>query len=166
MAKADVQGIRAYMDDWIRRSIEMRTLVVPGPTAPPPEVQQALIEARGRLDVLEELLSQAISLRGSTRRAEAACKDAVSDAWDAEYDRRKQAGTFRNDDYKSGREKEAEINLVIREVRLEHREMRDLLDALNECVDRLWLKFNGLRAVREELLQRMRTVIRESDTDR
>jgi len=166
MAKTDVRAIREYMDEWVRRSIELRPLVVPGPTAPPQDVQAALIQARGRLDVLEELISQAISLRGSTRRAEAACKDKVSDAWDAEYERRKHAGTFRNDDYKSGREKEAEINLAIREVRLEYREMRDLLESLNEVTDRLWLKFNGMRAVREELLQRMRSWVRESDTDR
>lgn len=166
MAEMDVRAVRAYMDSWTEQSIILRQFEVPLATAPPADVLERLVEVRGKLDGLEEIYSQAIALRGTVRRGDNAAKDKERDAWDEEYQRRKQAGRFHDSDYKSGREKEAEINLAIRPVRLSSREIRDLLDAMNEVLDRLRVKYFALRDIREELLQRGRAVTFESHLDR
>jgi hypothetical protein len=158
MAKADVQGIRTYIDTWTAKSIELRQIVVPDASAHVHTVHAALVQARGKLDALEELVSQAIALKGTTSRGERAARDAVDDAWDAEYHRRRQAGRF-SEDYKSAKEKDAEINLAIREVRLNHREMTEVLSDVTECLDRLKLKYFAMRDIREELLTRAKTIL-------
>lgn len=166
MAQADVDGVRAYIDSWTAKAIELRQFKVPLATAPVHDVSEALLTVRGKLDGMEELYSNAVAMRGTVRRGEAAARDKVSDAWDGEYERRKTTGRFHTEDFRSGREKEAEINLAIRTVRTDAREMRELLDAVTECAERIRIKYFALRDIREELLQRGRAAAFESHLDR
>jgi hypothetical protein len=149
-----VAAVRAQLDDWVARSIELRSISLPAANAGPQAFHEARVQARASLDQLEEILSQAMALRGMLRRAHQDLSDAADDAWDDISHRRNVSG--RVDQYSAGRERVAECNLATRVQRAEVREIARLLDSANEALERLWLKYRGLSATKYDLVQELK----------
>lgn len=158
------EAVKAKFQDWMTQAIALRRVDLPPKNAPPQVFHEARTLVRTRMDQLEEILSDAMAMRGAIRRSARDLNDAAEDAWDDRADEARKAG--RMDQYTAGRERAAYFNLDTRAQRSAARDMAQLLDVANEIVDRLWLKYNGLKATMADMTKELRYHQFESNLER
>lgn len=156
--------IRTLCRGWLNSAIHLRRIPLPHSDAPPEVYHRARMNARAQLDSLEEILGQAITLRGELRIEVGRLDDIVRDEWDNEAVRRVGAG--RNAEFSSAPERAAFCNLHVRVQRNEYRAAKALLDEVSTTVDRLWLKFNGLRGTKGDMADELKYLTFESHLER
>lgn len=124
----------------------------PGLNATPSDVLSALVEARSRLDRLEVVLGNAMSLRTATASQARAMEEAADDAWDDQANNGRR-GLRR--EYEGPRERYAYWEVAIRPLRLQAREARARADLAKDVYDRVKLAYDGLNELRRDLLGRL-----------
>lgn len=147
---------------WLAETEKLRKVKVPGVSAQPPEVHQALVEARGSLDRLEEILSMAMVLRSG---AEARAKELAEKADDA-MDKATVDRSARARDFEGARERLAAASLDTLAERRAARSAARLAALAADIEKRVRLRYYGLAKLRDELADRLRHTSWESNLDR
>lgn len=154
--------IHALGSAWLAEVAELRAVKVPDASAQPPEVHKALVEARGSLDRLEEILSMAMVLRSG---AEAKAKE-LAEAADDAMDKATVARSARARDFEGARERLAAASLDTLAERRAARSAARLAALAADIEKRIRLRYYGLAKLRDELADRLRHTSWESSLDR
>lgn len=135
--------------------------------AHPDRFAEALLVARGCQDRVEQILSEAESLRHMSRRWAWDLEATADDAYDAQVAANRQTGRNGGEgDYRTGRERQAEIHLSIFRQLQEHRAGRRFYDEVDELVERLRLLHRGIDGTRQDLGNYLRHVQWEKNMER
>ena len=118
------------------------------------QVYQALLKARGSLDRVEVILSQAMALRSG---AEARARELTENA-DDELDTRINARAMRAREFESARERFAAASLDVLGKRQEARSAQKLADMAASAEARIRLAYRGLESLRSDLQTALRHV--------
>lgn len=139
--------IRDLGNGWLAEVAKLRAVKVPEPGAPPPEIYEALLKVRGSLDRVEEILSQAMTVRSG---AELSAREAADKAGD-ELDKRIKVRAARARDFEGARERLAEANLDALPARQAARSAQKLADMAASIEARIRLAHRGLDSLRNDL---------------
>jgi hypothetical protein len=148
------EAILLQIRAWLQHAINLRTVEVPAANAGPQAFHEARVTTRSSLDQMEELLSQLIELEGGLRRRARELANRAEDEWDLVSQSRHRNGQVA--EYSSARERAAECNLETRQYRLAARAAEELADVAKTALERLWLKYRGLQATRQDLANELR----------
>jgi hypothetical protein len=167
LAETDpVAFTRQYAGFWLAEANAVRPFTMPNLAEGPTAFSAALIQCRGQLDRLEELMRSAKSLHGGLRRRAAELKAAADDAWDQAARNEQRRGARSGDDYESARERSARFNLVNFEERRIARQFGLAADMASDAADRLHDMHMGLATTRADLTTILRAFVPESSLDR
>lgn len=150
----------------VSEALNLRQVEPPPVLAGPAELSAYLVDARGRLDRVEEHLSLALRIRATVQRSLANATATADDAWDVAITTRRSAPLVRGDEYSSARERYAEANLATLDARKAVRRLTDLASRCDEAVDVLRLCHRGLDGVRHDALTMFRALAFESHLER
>jgi hypothetical protein len=162
-------SLRAAILGWLQEAQQLRAQVA---AAVPPlgshsdRFAEALLVARGCQDRIEQLLSEAESLRHTSRRWAWDLEATADDAYDAQVAANRQMGRSGEGDYRTGRERQAEINLSILTQLQAHRAARRFYDEVDELVERLRILHRGIDGTRQDLGNYLRHVQWERNMER
>lgn len=157
---------RAALDELVVEAVKLRFDVGLSGAAPTPaQLLDSLYDIRGRLDRVEEILTQALRLRARVRAAATSAEALAEEAWDRAAQRGRQQPIAR-DDYSSGRERTAEANLATLDQRRAARTAAELAAYVDAQVDTLRTLHRGLDGVRHDLLAVIRALAFESHLER
>ena len=157
-----IEYIHDLGTQWLAEVAAQRAVEVPDVSAQPPEVHKALVEARGGLDRVEEILAMAMVLRSG---AEARAKDLTEKADDA-MDKATVARSARARDFEGARERLAAASVDTLAERRAARTAVKAADLAASIEKRVRLRYYGLVKLRDELADRLRHTSWESNLDR
>jgi hypothetical protein len=149
---APAEAVRAELEAWVTEALMLRRRSAdrfPGAGATPPQVHEALLATRADLDRVEELLGAAMMLRGGARRWSVQEAAAESDAFDETSARLRRQG--RRDDWSTGRERQADVSLLILERRQAARGAQRFRDECEDMLERIRLAHDGLKGTCRDL---------------
>jgi len=133
----------------------------------PDLVQLILLDARKRLDRMEELLVTAIRVRGRARGAASARQNEVDDEWARAIDRsRKDARRTSGNDYSGAKERYAEADLAVLELRIKQRQAQAFADQAQVAYDVVRVCHRGLDTLRGDCVAYLRSLQFESSLER
>jgi hypothetical protein len=141
------------MQGWLAEAESLRKMAkatLPAEGSAPGEYAQALLRIRAWQDRVEELLGQAESLRHASRRWSWDQEAAADDSFDAQVGSMKQMGQL-GGDFTTGRERQAQINLLILPQLTEARSARRFHDEVDELLDRMRIIHRGMDGARQDL---------------
>lgn len=136
----------------------------PSATAGPSAFADHLLAARSALDRAEELYGWALTIRAGARRAATACQHEADDAFDSED--KAQRNRRSREDFMTGREREADVRLVIFEKLREARRLARISDECSEMFERIKIVYDGLKDTRQDLLRMVGQAAWESHLER
>lgn len=145
-------------------AIAARNFTAPGIDGTPHTVHSALIDARARLDQLEQILSQAMDLKQASAMEATALEQAAQDAWDKVADDARKRGL--RDQYEGAQEKYATWRLKTREQHLAARHARAVADIAATCEAKVRMYYRGLDGARMDLHKRLSALAFESSLER
>ena len=154
--------IQELVHPWLAEVAKLRDVEVPGVSAQPPEVHKALVEARGGLDRVEEILAMAMVLRSG---AEARAKELTEKA-DDDLDRALVARSARAREFEGARERLAAASLDTLAERRAARSAVRAADLATSIEKRVRLHYYGLVKLRDELADRLKHLAWETHLDR
>jgi len=142
-----------------------KDLTVPAPGDGPVAVLEALMKVRGRLDQVEENLTQLFRLRGAVRRAACRAKDDADDQWNQTVTgtHRPRRGDFGE---AAPRERYAQADLAVLTQRRTERALADQVAVAEEAVEVSQLVHRGLSDIRRDLHVMLRGIELESALER
>lgn len=156
------QALAQFASECYKLRFEVGSLDV---DASPSEVMSLLLDARRRLDRIEELLHKTILVRGRLSRVNSAASVAAEEAWDEQAIKNKSRSTGVVTDYSGPRERYAESNLATLNERRAMRQAAELLSLANDSFDVIKLAHQGLDRVRQECLVLLRSLRFESSLE-
>lgn len=158
----DVDGL---LDKYVSEARKLRLEVaLPGAHAGGVQLLECLLDVRSRLDRMEELLGNALRLRGSAVRRHAAVRAEAEDAWDQAAYRARSTGV--RDEYSSAKERTAATNLEVLDLRRAERAADADARACDAAVEQIRLSYRGLSDVRQDVHLVVRARQFESTLDR
>jgi hypothetical protein len=158
--RADV--IRDLGNGWLAEIAELRKVDVPGLDDGPVRFGEVLLEARGNLDRVEEILSQASAMASAARiHARETAEKADDDLDKAIAARMKRAR-----DFEGARERLADASLTVLGPRREARSAQKVADMAASVEARIRLAHRGLDGLRQDLAAVLRHVSWENSMDR
>lgn len=133
----------------------------------PDLVQLILLDTRKRLDRVEELLVTAIRVRGRARGVASNRQNEVDDEWAraidvARKDHRRAAGT----DYSGAKERYAEADLAVLDLRIKQRQAQTFADQAQTAYDVVRVCHRGLDTLRGDCVAYLRSLQFESSLER
>jgi hypothetical protein len=158
--RADV--IRGLGNQWLAEAEKLRKVAVPKPEDGPGKFGEALLEARGKLDRVEEILSQ-VSAMASAARISARV---LTETADDDLDSRIKARAQRARDFEAAGERLASARLDNLAKRQEARSAQKVADMAASVEARIRLAYRGLDGLRADLAAVLRHVSWESSLDR
>lgn len=159
--------IISALAEFVRESLELRVLAeMPVTDSAPAEVLGSLRDVRRRLDRTEEILARAVRLKARAHRAATLANASADDAWDQAIRRTRAAPIQAGGEYSSARERHAEANLAILDLRHAARRATDLAHHCDEAVDVIRLAHRGLEGARQDTLAVLRAYAFESHLER
>lgn len=137
---------------WIAEAVQLRSEVdMPIGWAPgPADLRDLLTQVRARQDRVDELVVNTTRLRAAASRAAVAAKAELDDKWDAA------AARVPASDFQTGRDRQAQINLLIVGTARAARQADEKLSRASEAVDVLRVvqrSLDGFRIDVHRLLQ-------------
>jgi hypothetical protein len=158
--RADV--IRDLGNQWLAEIAELRKVKVPKPEDGPVRFGETLLEARGNLDRVEEILSQASATASAARiRARELAEKA-----DDDLDTHIRSRASRARDFEAAGERLASARLDNLPKRAEARSAAKVADMAANVEARIRLAHRGLDGLRQDLAAVLRHVSWESSLDR
>lgn len=143
----------------------LRGFPLPDESAALPAVHRALVEVRARLDQLETVHGQALTLKAAAEAAALGEERAEQDAWDDEAERYQKRGL--RQDYEGAQERYAVFRIRTRDVRARARAARDIADLAAFTERRISAMHRGLDGARLDLHRRLNVVaVIESSMER
>lgn len=166
----DVDGL---LDRWMTEAFELRfneieghAPEIPDPELGPPEILASLLRIRKRLDRVDGLLFRAAKLRSRAQIGAAADEASVSDKWATELGRVRNAPARHRDDFSGPRERYAEADLAVLDLRRTARLSASTAAAAKDAYDVISKCWWGLDGLRQDHLAVLRTLQFESSLER
>lgn len=159
--------VRGQFLSWLGEIKDLRKQVsegFPSATAGPSAFAEHLLVTRSALDRAEELYGWALTIRAGARRAATECQHEADDAFDSED--KAQRNRRSREDFMTGREREADVRLVIFGKLREARRLARLSDECSEMFDRVRIIYDGLKDTRQDLLRMVGQAAWESHLER
>jgi hypothetical protein len=155
----EADDVRAWLRAAVSEATELRTgASLPVPGAGLSEIAAGLLATRQRLDRVEELLAQALRVRGRIARHSLTMTAVADDAWDMAVRQIATAPSIRGPEFQGPRERYAEANLLILEHRRAARAADGLLSEASEAHDVLRLLHRGLDGLRQDHVTLLRAI--------
>lgn len=136
---------------WLAEARQLRSVEVPSRNAHPESFFQAMVEARGNQDRLEEIYTSALALWGGYRRRADELAQAADEAWNRAADQAMRSGARRGHEYEGPRERYATFELAILKERRDARTWERAADLAKDTVDRLKIMYQGLGDVQRAM---------------
>jgi hypothetical protein len=160
-----VEYAQGHGNAWLAEMAALRRIALPPLGSGPEEYRAALIEARGKLDRVEEILGQTLRMRGGMQRRAVQCEQAAEDRWNQLADEARRTG-HTSRDYEGAKERYASFTVrCMDEIRMA-RQWRLAADLAADLVERARTTHFGLKDVRGELIEHLRAFVLESNLDR
>lgn len=131
-------------------------VTLPSSESTPQAVLDSLLDARMKTDRVEGLYHEMVQLRAKTARVTAAIRAETDDRWSQALMDMKSAPSRQRDQYEGPRERYAEADLAVLELKRRLRKSEELLGMADEAVDITKTAFRGLN----EIIQDHRTWLR------
>lgn len=161
------QDLDQFVSTMINEVLTLRTTVQwPSLEAGPSELLHFLLDIRKRQDRVEEIFSSVVRLRSRAQRVSSIADAVVEDAWDKAAVKRRGAGVQRGDEFSSARERHAEANLDVLDLRHAARQAAQQAQLADEAVDVIRLAHRGLDGVRQDVLTVLRALQFETHLER
>jgi hypothetical protein len=152
--------------EWLNEASWLRAVALPNGGNPYTYDNALNTQIRPRLDRLEFLRSQAMTLRTTMKVRARVAKDAKEDAWDEAWQQMSRTGGRAGSDYDNARERSARINLrIIAETRA-MRQWQIAADMAEDTHDQIRQMHEGMKDVRQDAIQHLRHVVWESTLER
>ncbi len=159
--------IPTTLGGYVREALALRLAPdLPGVAATSVEVLAGLQHVRRCLDRVEELLGMTLRVRARAQRAAVVAQATADDAWDNAIGRVRSAPVKAGGEFTSARERHAEANLVILDLRHAARHAVELAHHCDEAVEIIRLAHRGLDGVRQDHLAILRALAFESHLER
>lgn len=157
--------ITAQSGAWLAEVGKLATVRMPVLEAPPQNYRAALLLARANLDRLQEIMLQVMILRGGAERKALQCEQAAEDRWNELAAQANQTGTGARD-YEGAKERYARFSVQCFPQTRTARQWRLAADMAKELSEQIRTVYFGMKDVRGELLEHLRTLVLESSLDR
>lgn len=145
--------LAAEAKGWLTEVQQLRKAVRNPPVAAGPDaLYQVLVQARGNMDRIEELLAMALSFKGAAEVKARELEQAAEDAWEDTASRERR--TPRRD-FEGSRERYAYWNIAIRDHVFRARRARKLADIAADTERCIALHYYGLDKARQDLARRL-----------
>lgn len=138
-------------ESWVAEGEELRAFMLPGTTATPGAWFEALVACRAKLDRLETLLRNAADLHA---RLQILARQSIAQAkhsWDELSVAEQQRGARSGNDYETGREREARVNLRNLKAERVSRQHQAAQDIARDAELQLRTMYRGLDGVRMDI---------------
>jgi hypothetical protein len=155
-------AIRDLGNEWLTEVAELRKVEVPKPEDGPVKFGETLLEARGNLDRVEEILSLATAMSSGARIW---ARELIEKA-DDDLDMHIRARSARARDFEGAAERLASARLDNLPKRREARTAQKVADMAANVEARIRLAHRGLDGLRQDLAAALRHVSWESSLDR
>ncbi len=166
-ATAAAPDLPTVLGSYVTEALQLRLGVDTSRSGVAPALTlEHLQDVRRRLDRVEELLTRGIRVRARAQRAAAAAQAAVDDAWDAAIRKVRAAPVQAGGEYSSARERHAEANLAVLDLRHAARRAHETAHHCEEAVEVIRVAHRGLDGVRGDALAVLRTLAFESHLER
>lgn len=152
-SQAELDAREAYAD-WAAEMAGLRDVKVPPADAQPPEVRDALIDLRGRLDRAEAIVAESASFRARARRKTRRLAADADEAYDRALTSMGRQGA--RPEYEGAQERYAQARVDTLEPRRAARTAERIADIAEEGHERLRGAYFAMRDIREELLDALR----------
>ncbi len=146
--------IRAQVAEWLKETAELRAFQRPGHEAAPPEVHEALLQARSRLDRMEEICGNLSAVKAGALAKTRVLQEQAQDAWDKLADSHSRQAGVR--EWEGKEERYARWRLATFDQVRSARQAQLFADFATQADTQAHRAFRGLSAVREELLASLR----------
>jgi hypothetical protein len=155
-------AIRDLGNEWLTEVAELRKVKAPGLDDGPGKFGETLLEARGNLDRVEEILSLATAMSSGARIWARELTEKADDDLDSHI----KARASRARDFEAARERLAMASLDNLEKRREARSAQKVADMAASVEARIRLAHRGLDSLRSDLSTVLRHVSWEANNDR
>lgn len=161
----ELLSLRTLMEEHIKEAVIMRMGVkLPNELASMTDLMDALLDARRRLDRIEEILGSTLRWKASTNQVWTACKVELENAWDEAATKNRAAAA--RDEYSSARERAASVNLAVLDLRRAERKAEQDAKLCDETVEYIRLRYHGLAGYRQDLIALVKARQFETSLDR
>jgi hypothetical protein len=144
-------SLQSLLEEHIKEAVKLRMGVqLPNDFAAVGALMETLLDVRARLDRLEEVLGSALRWKAAMYQTATACKVEFEDAWDTAASANRSAAA--RDEYSSARERAATVNLATLDVHKASRQADLNAKMCDDAVDYIRLRYNGLSALRHDLI--------------
>lgn len=165
--------VATALEQWLVEAYELRFAELDGfaPELPSPEfgvqaVLDSLLRVRKRLDRVDGLLFRAARVKTAAQAALASAQAQVDDAWDTSAVRVRNSPQRSREDFTGPRERYAESNLAVLDLRREARAAEATAAAAKDAYDGINKVLWGLDALRQDHLAVLRAMQFESSLER
>lgn len=158
----DLPGIPVVVRGWITEGVALRAgaQLPDAPTPGPAELREALVDCRGRLDRVDELLVFSTRLKAAASRHAVSSRAAHEDKWD------QAAARVPAIEYQSSRDRAAQLNLLIVATTRAARQADEQLSLATEAYEVLRTLQRGLDGLRMDLHRMLTAITFESGLER
>lgn len=155
--------LRGKLAGWAKESAELRKFSRPPHEATMDQVHAAVVDARARLDRLEEIRTATGAVKRATMGGQLAAEERARDAWDACADRDKHTQVR---DYEGAEERYARWRLATIELIRAARIARTLAEQAAQVADDVTTRYFGLQGTQREMLESLKYLQWESHLER
>lgn len=132
----------------------LRDFPWPSTGVPAPVVHSSLVDLRGRLDLAEELVQNAVVFRSQAKSRAAELKEQADDAWDNEISSISEQAVQR--DFEGAQARYAKARLSTLPALRRSRTAQRVAELAASTEEQVKTSYRGLKDIREELLARLR----------
>jgi hypothetical protein len=155
--------LRTRLAELATEAAELRSFRRPPHQATMAEVHEAVLEARGRLDRLEEIRISTGAIKRATAGGQLAAEERAKDAWDACADRDKNRQAR---EYEGAEERYARWRLETLLPLQTARQARVLAEQAAQVADDVATRYFGLKDTQREMLESLKYLQWESSMER
>lgn len=158
----ETADLKALVRSWVEEAVVLRAgahlpdAATPGPV----ELRGALVDCRGRLDRIDELLVASTKLRAAAHRQATSARAAADDQWDQAAQRVPAV------EFASARERAAQVNLFVVSFQRAARQAEEALSVATEGYDVLRTIQRGIDGLRMDLHRMLTAITFESGLER
>lgn len=160
----ELVGMLTVTGGIIAHATALRAFTNPPSGSAPDAVHLALVDARARLDQLEELLGQAMDARHASAMEATRLEQAAQDAWDEVADSSRKQGL--RAEFEGAQERYATWRLKTRPQHLAARNARAMADIAAACEAKVRMLYRGLDGTRQDLHKRLSALAFENNLER
>lgn len=154
----DSQRVEQLLQDYLVEVLDLRfTHTIPAAGAAQEDIMRSLIDARQRLDRVEELLVRTLRIRARAHRSATAARASADDEWSRAVRNVATSSVRQGPEFQGPRERYAEADLATLEQRRHARQAEALAGQCDETYDAIRTMYRGLDGLRQDHVTMLRS---------